>query len=110
MSLRFNGHWSKSFKCNKGIPQGLPLSPILFGVYVSDLFAPRFRYSRGMSQLVCSYVNDGIIMIAAPTKKHDTCYMDEMFEDCLAIGKSRGMRFEAGKCEWIGFRKGFWHE
>jgi len=108
MKLKFNGQISKSFNCNKGVPQGLPLSPFLFGVYMSDIFAPRFQYSRGMSRLICSYVDDGIIMVAAPTWKLGTQYLGEMVEECMAVGKLRCVGFEVRKSEWIGFGTGVW--
>ena len=41
--FRFNERISKSYCLSKGIPQGSPLSPFLFGVYVADIFRPRLR-------------------------------------------------------------------
>jgi len=38
--LRFNRRTSKEYHTNKGVPQGSPLSPFLFSVYVADIFKP----------------------------------------------------------------------
>ena len=41
--IKFNGRKSKMYHLSKGVPPGSPLSRYLFGVYVSDMFRPRFK-------------------------------------------------------------------
>jgi len=75
---------------------------------VSDIFAPRFRHSSGLSRLVCSYVDDGVILISAATRKLTVQHVGETFEECRLLAEKRGMGFEARKCEWIGRGRGEW--
>ena len=52
--FRFNGQISGEYHLGKGIPQGSPLSPFLFGVYLADIFRPRLRYSPTLRSFVAS--------------------------------------------------------
>lgn len=53
------------YTCNRGIPQGSPLSPFLFGAYVKKLTDPRLVTHPDHSRLVISYVDDVLICISA---------------------------------------------
>ena len=85
MELKFNGQISKVFNIDKGVPQGSPISPYLFGVYVRDLFKPRLKYIPGISSLMCSYVDDGTIMVAGSSLRTMVSRITEMFEDANRI-------------------------
>jgi len=36
--VRVDGHLSESFNIRKGVRQGCPLSPILFNLFINDIF------------------------------------------------------------------------
>ena len=66
--FRFNGRISKPYFVNRGVPQGSPLSPFLFGVYVADIVEPCLRYSPSVRTVVSSYVDDGVILVASDSR------------------------------------------
>jgi len=106
--FKFNGRLSKEYYSTAGIPQGFPLSPYLFGVYVADVFVPRMRYTPTVRQVVFSYVDDGVILVTTPDKQHTTRVMQDVFEDCDHVGKARNMGFSSLKTKWIGFGSDNW--
>jgi len=101
--FRFNGQISKPYFVNCGIPQGSPLSPILFGAYVADIFEPRLGYSPSVRTVVSSYVDDGVILVAFNSRDLTRYTMAELFKDCDRIARGRKMRFSTIKTKWIGF-------
>ena len=97
--FRFNGRVSKVYHVSKGVPQGSPLSPFLFGAYVADVFTPCMRYSPGVRQLIVPYVDDRVIMVAARSCEAAQYHTGELFADCNRIARARGMGFSALKTQ-----------
>jgi len=108
IKLRFNGKISKEYHLNKGVPQGSPLSPFLFGVYVADVFRPKFLTRMGMMSYCASYVDDGALMAAANDIDSCKAELTERFKECRDIARGRGMGFDQTKVVWIGFGKESW--
>jgi len=108
--FRFNGRISKPYFVNCGIPQGSPLSPFLFGVYVADIFGPRLRYSPSVRTLVSSYVDDRVILVASDSRDLTRYNMAEVFRDCDRVARGRRMGFSAIKTKWIGFGGITWED
>ena len=101
--FRFNGRISKPYFVNRGITQGSPLFPFLFGAYVADIFEPRLGYSPSVRTVVSSYVDDGVILVASDSRDLTRYTMAEVFKDCDRIARGRKMGFSAIKTKWIGF-------
>jgi len=97
--FRFNGLISRSFCLSWGIPQGSPLSPFLFGVYIADIFRPRLKVSPSIRSLVVSYVDDGGIMVAGESVVMVKGRLEEVFLDCSVVASGRFMSFSGLKTE-----------
>ena len=54
LNFGFNGRISKSYYVSGGIPQGSPLSPYLFAIYITDIFRCRLRHSPTVRRAVLS--------------------------------------------------------
>ena len=108
IQLRFNGKVSKEYNLNKGVPQGSPLSPFLFGVYVADMFKSRICCRIDLRRMVSSYVDDGVILVSTSNKEKTKRQLIECFKECKEIAKARGMDFSEKKLDWMGIGKGDW--
>ena len=101
--FRFNGRISRDYHISRGVPQGSPLSPFLFGAYVADVMTPRLRYGPAIRVVVISYVDDVIIAVAADSRSLAKYLAAEVFDDCCVKAAARNLGFSAIKTEWIGF-------
>ena len=106
--LRFNGRMTKDYHLNKGVPQGSPLSPFLFGIYVADLFRPRIQTRINFRAMVSSYVDDRAILISTDRIDSTKEGLREYFGMCNEVAQGRGMSFSPKKIEWIGFGEEDW--
>ena len=108
IQLRFNGKVSKEYNLNKGVPQGSPLSPFLFGVYIADMFKSRICCRMDLRRMVSSYVDDGVILVSTSNKEKTKQQLIECFKECKKIVKERGMDFSEKKLDWMGIGEGEW--
>ena len=79
-------------------PQGSPVSPLLFLIYVAPFHIP---LSRG---LVLSYVDDFSLTISSSSYCTNSRSRQEAFERIRAIGHSRKVDFSVLKTEFIHWR------
>ena len=81
-----------------GTPQGLPVSPLLFVIYVAPLHIP---LSRG---LVLSYGHDFSLTVSSPSYRTNSRSLQAAFGHIRAIAHSRKVDFSVPKTELIHWR------
>lgn len=87
----------QSIKC--GLPQGSPVSPILFMLYISPLFKiDGMRKSFG-------YADDVAILETSPSLEENSARIGTTINRALDWGKSEGVTFDPSKSELIHFSR-----
>ena len=88
------------------MPQGSPLSPFLFGVYVADMAKSRICYRIDLRRMVVSYVDDGVILVSTGNKKKTKQESMKCFGECKEVAKEKGMDVSLKKLDWMGIGEG----
>ena len=83
---------------NTGIPQGSPISPILFLIYIRDLFK-----SRAITYL--SYLDDISLTVSSKSLKRNTTILEREVKDIIKLGQDNAIIFDIAKTELIHFKK-----
>jgi len=81
-----------------GTPQGSPISPLLFLLYVAPL---HMSIPRG---LMVSYVDDFSITVASPSYRGNIHRLQSLFSTIAAKGRDIGVSFSVPKTELIHWR------
>ena len=97
-TLVFQGAPGTPAPVNVGPPQGAPISPLLFLLYVSPL---HFKVPRG---LMISYVDDFALTAASPSYRGNIRRLQKLFEKLEATALRIGVSFSVAKTELIHWR------
>jgi hypothetical protein len=103
-SLHFDGRSTEPFPIYAGVPQGSPLSPILFVLYISSLYEVLKEKHPHLS--LVGFADDTNLLAFGKTPEANIGQLEAAWQTCLMWAKTRGMSFEAEKCELIHFNKG----
>jgi len=97
-TLVFQGSPNLSSPVSVGTPQGFPLSPLLFLLYVAPLhmLIPR--------SLMVSYVDDFSVTVASPSYRGNIRRLQGLFNTISARGRDIGVSFSVPKTELIHWR------
>ena len=98
--LTFDGQIEELTKVDTGVPQGSPVSPILFLIYIRDLFSDL----KDVTPL--SYIDDiGLITSSTSLQKNARTLQREV-ERLTRLGNRQAIEFDLAKTELIYFAKG----
>jgi len=85
------------------VPQGSPLSPILFILYIATLYEALKRDHPMVS--IVGFADDTNLLAFSRSAKAYTSQLERAWKTCLQWAATRGMAFTAEKSELIHFNK-----
>lgn len=104
-SVVFPGYVSPKFWLEVGIPQGSPLSPILFAFFAAPILEQFEKVTGDKLVFAFSYVDDTYIVVSSTTWKENCRLIAEWHQVVMDWATPRGIRFDPGKYNLMHFRK-----
>ena len=97
-SLSFDGETTPPRRITAGVPQGSPLSPILFLLYTASLYT-QLREHAG---LIAVGFADDLNLLAFGKDTQESCrYLEGAWQTCRQWSRTRGMEFAPEKSELL---------
>ena len=101
IGLAFDGERQKPKEITTGIPQGSPISPILFLIYIRYLF-PKIRAKFGNLQSP-SYIDDVALYIEGKNIDKNVKMLENAAKIAFTWAKNNAVQFDDSKSELIHF-------
>ena len=101
-TLSFDGEESIPLHVHAGVPQGSPLSPILFILYIASLYEALEEVAKIS---VIGFADDTNIIAFGQTAQENCRTLERAWAVCEKWSESRGMEFAPGKSELIHFSR-----
>ena len=100
-TLVINGVESDVFPIQAGLPQGSPLSPILFLLYNEELLQIANRPSLGVHSV--GFIDDINLLAYSKSTEQNCATLSQVHDRCLEWAQRHGMAFAPQKYELIHF-------
>ena len=101
--LHFDGQHTADILVTAGVPQGSPLSPILFVLYIASLYEALKKAHPLIS--IVGFADDTNLMAFGQSPGANVRQLEAAWKTCLQWAETRGMAFGAEKSELIHFNK-----
>ena len=98
-SLLFDNHTSHPIQTATGIPQGSPLSPILFLLFISPLLEATNKENRQGVSL--GFVDDTNLVVWSPSAQRNCQLLERLHKICLDWAQKSGASFTPDKYQLI---------
>jgi hypothetical protein len=95
--LAFNGQIEDFLEVETGVPQGSPISPILFLIYIRDLF----QVLEEVTPL--SYIDDIGLAVSSYSYERNARILQREVERLTGTGKMQVIQFDLAKTELLHF-------
>jgi hypothetical protein len=99
--IRFGGYSSPAYSVPTGMPQGSPLSPILFLLFISELHQ---TFETGRMRGI-AFVDDTNIITTSRSIPENCRSLERAHELCLSWARRHGVRFAPEKYKLVHFAK-----
>src|SRR5437667_6341611 len=99
--VAFDGYESEWVQTNSGIPQGSPISPILFLFFISELLEG--MQSMEEKQLGVGFVDNINIITWGDSAQENCKRLEEAHEKCMDWCRRHGSKFATDKYKLIHF-------
>ena len=100
--LLFDGRQSEPFDIRAGVPQGSPLSPILFLLYIATLYE---RLKDAPGTVTIGFADDTNIASIGRAPEQTVKQLERAWAICERWAREHGMQFNAGKSELMHFTR-----
>jgi hypothetical protein len=97
-SLSFDGEMTPLRHVSAGVPQGSPLSPILFLLYTASLYT-QLQEHPGL--VAVGFADDLNLLAFGKDTQESSCYLEGAWQTCRQWSKTRGMEFAPEKSELL---------
>src|SRR2546430_6881400 len=101
--LVFSGYTSDEVRTQTGIPQGSPLSPILFLLFASELL--EMFGSEGGGEVGLGFIDDTKLLVWGPTAAGNCRQLEAAHERCMEWAQRHGAVFAPDKYKLIHFTR-----
>lgn len=100
IQLSFDGQIEETTEVETGVPQGSPISPILFLIYIRDLFTD----IKTVTPL--SYIDDIALLTASTSLQKNAKILEKEVKLLTKRGAEQAIEFDLAKTELLHFAKG----
>lgn len=104
-AIRLDGHTENQEPIQIGVPQGSPVSPILFMLFTEPLFKILQGNNKKTGLKICGYVDDGLLTAKATDEANIVLQIQEAFRKVELWAHQNGMVFDPEKFEAIHFSR-----
>ena len=101
--LQFNGRTSDPIKTAAGVPQGSPLSPLLYMYYNADLLT----VSTKPNEIAIGFIDDIVYGTAGATDNGNARRLKQMLKEAGKWRKCHGAQFEQSKYILVHFTRNY---
>lgn len=103
ISLMFDGNQQEMTEIECGIPQGSPISPILFLIYIRNLFTT-IKAKHSNIQMP-SFIDDVAVYVNNKTAEQNCNQLSQITQEIFIWADQNNMQFDDAKSELIHFEK-----